>query len=289
MKTKKLLLSKIDAYFRLMRFDKPVGILLLLWPTWISLFFAAKGIPPINILVIFTLGVIVMRSAGCVINDYADKDFDKHVQRTKDRPITSNRVSPREALILFAVLLFTAFILVLQTNKETILLSFVGVALAIIYPFSKRYTHFPQVVLGATFAWCIPMSYSVLGITVDMVAYILYFATVVWSTIYDTMYAMVDRDDDIKLGIKSTAIYFGKRDIAFIVGMQIVFLLSFISIGIIISANMYYYLGVFAAFSSILNQQTMLLTRRKENYFKAFLNNNLTGISLLIGVVLNYI
>src|SRR5690606_3910992 len=201
-------LDRADPYLRLCRLDRPIGLLLLLWPTWWGLWAAAEGFPPVATLVIFTLGVILMRSAGCVINDYADRRLDPQVERTRNRPIASGEVAPKNALLLFVSLLAVAFVLVLFTNALTVKLAFVGAALAATYPFLKRYTHLPQIYLGMAFGWSIPMAFAAIQGEVPRLAWLLFIANILWSTAYDTLYAMVDRDDDLKAGAKSTAILF---------------------------------------------------------------------------------
>lgn len=207
-------------YAQLTRLNRPIGNFLLLWPMLWGLWIAAKGLPDLKVLVVFVLGVLIMRAAGCVINDYADRDFDGHVKRTTHRPMANGRVSEREALTLFVVLCLVAFGLVLLMNPLTIALSLVAVALAATYPFMKRYTHFPQVHLGAAFGWAIPMAFAAQTGAVAPVAWLLFLSAVLWATIYDTQYAMVDRDDDLKIGVKSTAVLFGQADRAIIGVLQ---------------------------------------------------------------------
>ena len=221
----------MNAYFRLMRFDKPIGIYLLLWPTYWALFLSAEGWPKTELLIIFTLGVIVMRAAGCVINDYADREIDKHVERTRNRPITSGEVNSKAALILFVGLALIAFVLVLFTNKLTIQLSFVAIAIASLYPFTKRWTNLPQLILGLAFAMSVPMAFSAQTGTVNVSVGWIFLATVLWTLIYDTLYAMADREEDIKIGVKSTAILFAKYDQIFITLLQILLMIVFIKIG----------------------------------------------------------
>src|ERR1700754_162188 len=223
--------EKIHAYLVLTRMDRPIGALLLLWPTWWALWLAAKDFPPIGSLVIFPLGVFAMRSAGCAINDYADRKLDPLVARTAGRPIASGRVTPREALYVFAGLLVFSFLLVLLTNRLTILLSFGGAALAAIYPFCKRYTNLPQVVLGAAFGWSIPMAFAAVTNSVPPVAWLLFIGNILWSVIYDTEYAMVDREEDIKAGAKSTAILFADADLVIIGVLMGTFLLTMLLVG----------------------------------------------------------
>ena len=213
--------ERLIQYARLMRLDRPIGIYLLLWPTLWALWIAGEGSPDALVVFVFIAGVTLMRSAGCVINDYADRNFDPHVERTRNRPIAAGRIKPKEALALFAVLCLLAFGLVLLMNRLTILLSLVGVMLAATYPFMKRYTHLPQVYLGAAFGWAVPMAFAAQTGTVPKEAGLLFVATVLWATAYDTMYGMVDREDDVKIGVKSTAILFGDSDRVIIAIIQI--------------------------------------------------------------------
>src|SRR5579859_4413534 len=239
--------SKARDYLVLTRMDRPIGALLLLWPTWWALWLAASDFPPVKLLVIFTLGVFSMRAAGCAINDYADRKLDPQVARTAGRPIAAGRVSPREALIIFASLLVFSFVLVLFTNKLTIWLSFAGAALAAIYPFTKRYTHLPQVVLGAAFGWSIPMAFAAVMNTVPPVGWLLFIANIVWSVVYDTEYALVDRDEDIKAGAKSTAILFGDADLPILGILMATFLLAMLFVGQRASLGWPYWLGLVGA------------------------------------------
>jgi len=210
--TSHFIIERLQQYWLLARFDKPIGILILLWPTLWALWVASSGKPDMLVLVVLCLGVVLMRAAGCVINDYADRDFDPHVARTKQRPIAAGKVSPKEALIVFVVLCLLAFGLVLLLNLYTIMLSFVAAFLAASYPFMKRYTHLPQAYLGIAFGWAVPMAFSAQTNTIPTVGWIMYLAVVLWALVYDTMYAMVDKDDDLKIGVKSTAILFGDYD-----------------------------------------------------------------------------
>ncbi|HVX58035.1 MAG TPA: 4-hydroxybenzoate octaprenyltransferase, partial [Candidatus Saccharimonadales bacterium] len=223
--------EKAHDYLVLTRMDRPIGALLLLWPTWWALWLAAGDWPPLKPLVIFTLGVFAMRAAGCAINDFADRKLDPQVERTAGRPIASGRVTPREALVVFAVLLVFAFVLVLFTNALTIKLSFAGAALAAIYPFTKRWTYLPQVVLGAAFGWSIPMAFAAVSNTVPAVGWLLFIANILWSVVYDTEYAMVDRDDDLKVGAKSTAILFGDADLPILGILMATLLLAMLFVG----------------------------------------------------------
>jgi len=285
---RKVLATKIWQYALLIRFDKPIGTLLLLWPTLIALWIAAEGVPDTDVLIVFVLGVFLMRSAGCAINDYADRKIDAKVQRTKDRPLATGKVSGEEALIVFMALSFSAFFLVLFMNKLTIFLSVGGVILAVSYPFMKRYHYLPQVHLGAAFGWAVPMAYAAQANELTQVTWLLFFATVLWATAYDTMYAMVDRDDDIKIGVKSTAILFGNADKAIIGIIQCVLILDLIFIGRILELSGLYYLGIFIASGFALYQQYLIKDRDKAACFSAFLNNNWFGLFLFIGVFLEY-
>ena len=281
-------MNKLADYLRLMRVDKPIGILLLLWPTLWALWIAAAGLPDLKVLAVFVAGVFLMRSAGCVINDYADRDIDGHVQRTRNRPIVAGRVSPREALILFAVLCATAFALVLLMNRLTIQLSLVGGLLAASYPFTKRYTHLPQVYLGAAFGWAIPMAFAAQTGGVPPVAWILFSATVLWATAYDTMYAMVDREDDLKIGVKSTAILFGEYDRVITAILQMAVLGLLMWAGVVAGLGDIYQWSVIVAAGLALYQQWLILDREPARCFRAFLNNNGFGMVIFIGVMLDY-
>jgi len=275
-------------YVRLMRLDRPIGTLLLLWPTLWALWLAAEGVPDGLVLTVFVLGVFLMRSAGCVINDYADRDIDPHVARTRDRPIATGQVSPREALVLFVVLCAMAFGLVLLMNTLTVLLSLAGVALAGLYPFMKRYTYLPQVVLGAAFGWGIPMAFAAQTGTVPQLAWLVFVANVLWSTAYDTMYAMADRDDDLRVGVKSTAILFGDLDRAIIAGIQAVVLFALVLLGERAELHLPYYLGLAAAAALVGHQQHLIRGRERLRCLQAFLNNNWFGAAVFAGLALDY-
>jgi len=281
--------QQLPDYARLMRLDKPIGILLLLWPTLWALWVAAEGLPSLSNLIIFVLGVILMRSAGCVINDYADRDFDLHVRRTKDRPLTSGRVTTKEALSLFIVLVLTSFILVLFTNTETIYMSFGGVFLAALYPFMKRFTYFPQVFLGAAFGWAVPMAFTAETGTVSESTWLLYVATLLWTIAYDTQYAMVDREDDLKVGIKSTAILFGEMDNIAIISLQALALVTLLLAANQLSAGIFFYLGIIVAGGLFAYQYTLTQHRNTEMCFKAFLNNHWVGASVFLGILVDYL
>jgi 4-hydroxybenzoate polyprenyltransferase len=281
--------DRIYEYYLLMRIDKPIGIFLLLWPTLWALWIASEGKPDGLVLFVFVMGVFLMRSAGCVINDYADREFDPHVERTKQRPIAAGRVSPREALILFACLCLLAFGLVLFMNSLTIMLSFVGALLAAIYPFMKRHTYLPQVFLGLAFGWSVPMAWAAQTGEVDRIAWLLLTATVVWATAYDTMYAMVDRRDDLKVGVKSTAILFGEADRLIIGVLQVTILLILLIIAIQLGLGVFFYLGLLAASGLAVYQQYLIRHREEPACFRAFLNNNWFGAVIFAGLLLNYI
>jgi len=278
-----------DAYKALMRTDKPIGTLLLLWPTYWALWLASSGVPELDILFIFTAGVFVMRSAGCVINDFADRKVDGLVKRTHMRPLASDKATPTEAIQLFALLILIAFILVLFLNWQTVVLSFGALALAFCYPFMKRYTHLPQVVLGAAFSWSIPMAYmAVLG-DVPEEAWWLYFANLVWTVAYDTMYGMVDRDDDLKIGVKSTAILFGRFDKAAVLLLQVAFLLTLVFIGFNRNLPWPFDIGVLLSAFLLAHQQAKIKHRDRDACFWAFLNNNYVGLFVFMGIAASFI
>ena len=281
--------ERLHQYYLLMRMDKPIGTYLLIWPTFWALWIAAEGLPPLPILIIFSLGVFVMRSAGCVINDYADRNIDSAVERTKHRPITSGKVSPNEALKLFFVAILLAFILVLFLNVYTIALSLIALLLAAVYPFMKRYTHYPQIVLGMAFSWSIPMGFAAQLNTIPYIAWLLYVVTIFWIVVYDTMYAMVDREEDLKIGVKSTAIIFAENDKIILALLQTLFLAGMAFIAYTLKAGIYFYLGILAALILSLYQQYLIRHREKKACFTAFLNNNWLGMAIFIGIVLNYL
>jgi len=268
--------------------DRPIGTYLLLWPTFWALWIAARGIPPLSILIIFSLGVFVMRSAGCVINDYADRKIDLQIERTKNRPIASGKVSPAEALKLFAAGVTIAFILVLFLNTYTIILSFAALILASIYPFMKRYTHYPQIVLGMAFSWAIPMGFAAQLNYIPNIAWLLYVTTILWIVAYDTMYAMADREEDLKIGVKSTAILFADKDKIILAVLQILFLAGMIWIAYLLQAGVYFYLGIICASIFSIYQQYLIRHREKKACFEAFLNNNWLGMVIFIGIFLDY-
>ncbi|HEQ1860079.1 TPA: 4-hydroxybenzoate octaprenyltransferase [Providencia alcalifaciens] len=281
-------LSKWHAYSRLMRIDRPIGSLLLLWPTYWALWIAAQGTPSLHILIVFTAGVFLMRAAGCVINDFADRNFDGHVERTKHRPLPSGDVTEKEAKILFATLVGLSFLLVLSLNTMTIWLSVAGLALAWIYPFVKRVSHLPQVVLGAAFGWSIPMGFSAVSESLPLVCWLLFLVNIIWSVIYDTQYAMVDRNDDLKIGVKSTAILFGQYDKLIIGLLQIIMVGLLVVIGVLANLGMVYYGSLVLAAALFVYQQQLMVNRERAPCFKAFMNNNYVGFILFIGMVISY-
>ncbi|MCW8831222.1 MAG: 4-hydroxybenzoate octaprenyltransferase [Gammaproteobacteria bacterium] len=283
-----MLFDRLKQYALLIRLDKPIGILLLLWPTLMALWIAAGGWPDTNVLLVFVTGVFLMRSAGCAINDYADRDIDCNVTRTKDRPLTSGRISVKETLIIFAVLCLAAFGLVLLMNPLTIVMSLGGLVLAASYPFMKRHHYLPQVHLGAAFGWAVPMAYTAQTNELSPIAWLLFIATVLWTTAYDTMYAMVDREDDLKIGVKSTAILFEDADKLIIGIIQGILILCLIMIGQNAGLGIYYYTGVLLATGLAIWQQHLIRDRQPAQCLKAFVNNNWFGLVLFAGIFLDY-
>lgn len=281
-------LDRFKQYWLLARFDKPIGILILLWPALWALWVASDGQPDGLVLTVICLGVVLMRAAGCVINDYADRNFDPHVERTKQRPIAAGKVTPKEALIVFVLLCLCAFGLVLLLNIYTILLSFVAAFLAASYPFMKRYTQLPQAYLGIAFGWAVPMSFSAQTNSIPPVAWVMYLAVVLWALVYDTMYAMVDKDDDIKIGVKSTAILFGAYDRHIMAGLQLVIIGLLLAVGQMAQSGWPYYCGVLIAAGLSIYQQKLIFHREKALCFKAFLNNNWFGLAVFLGLLVDY-
>ena len=277
------------AYVQLARIDKPIGTLLLLWPTLWALWLAADGLPDLWTLLVFVVGVFLMRSAGCVINDYADRNFDGHVKRTAGRPLPMGKVKPREVLALFAVLALISFALVLTMNPLTIGLSFAALLLAVCYPFMKRYIPIPQLVLGMAFSWSIPMAYAAQANALPVVAWLVFLANLLWTIAYDTQYAMVDRDDDLKLGLKSSAILFGRHDKRIIGALQLLTLLILLLVGQLSELGSSYYWSLLAAATLFVYQQRLIRERQREACFQAFLNNNYVGALVFAGVVINYL
>jgi len=283
-----ILSHRFFAYWQLMRLDKPIGTFLLLWPTLWSLWIAGEGQPNWNVVLIFIAGTFVMRAAGCVINDYADRGFDGGVKRTRGRPIVTGRVSPQGAIALFVFLAIIAFGLVLLTNPLTIQLSFGGIALAFCYPFMKRHTYLPQVVLGAAFSWGIVMAYTAQTGTLNPTIWLLYIANLLWTVAYDTFYAMVDRDDDLKIGVKSSAILFGSNDRIITAILQALTLAALMLIGNKFDLGLYYLGGLLLAACLFVYQQWLIRDRQREKCFKAFLNNNYVGLVIFAGLALDY-
>lgn len=281
--------QKWDVYSRLTRIDRPIGTLLLMWPCLMALMLAAGGMPDFKVLIIFIIGVVIMRACGCIINDYADRDLDSFVERTKSRPLASGEISTKEALILFIILGLSAFGLVLLLNGLVVKLSVVGIILTIIYPFTKRITNMPQMFLGVVWSWSIPMAYAAQTGEVPIEAWWLFAANWFWTVAYDTMYAMVDRDDDLKVGIKSTAILFGKYDRQIIGLFQLAALACFIAAGWSADRGLLYGLGLltFVGFSTY--QQMLIFDRERAPCFKAFLNNNWAGLALFVGLGADYL
>lgn len=284
-----VLKEKLNIYLRLARMDRPIGTLLLLWPCLMALILAAGGMPDLKVLVIFIVGVVVMRACGCIINDYADRDLDSHVERTKSRPIASGEVSSKEALLLFGGMGLCAFALVLMLNPLVVQLSVVGIILTIIYPFTKRFTNMPQMFLGIVWSWSIPMAYAAQTGSVPAEAWWLFAANWCWTVAYDTMYAMVDREDDLKVGIKSTAILFGKYDRQIIGLFQLAALACFITAGWAADRGLVYGLGIITFIGFSLYQQRLIFARERAPCFKAFLNNNWAGLVLFITLGADYL
>jgi len=282
-------LTKSDALLQLIRFDRPIGTLLLLWPTLWALWLAAEGVPDIKLLAIFLLGTFLMRSAGCIVNDLADRHLDGAVARTRERPLVTGAVSPREARFLFVVIMLMAFALVLMTNALTIELSLVAVLLASTYPFMKRYTHLPQVVLGAAFSWGIPMAFAAQRGTLPAALWLLYLGNLSWTVAYDTAYAMVDRDDDLKVGIKSSAILFGRHDRLVIGLLQLTCLLCLYLAGSAFGLGLYYNLSLLVAAGLFAYHQRLLRDRQPDDCFRVFRHNNWVGMVIFAGVALNYL
>ena len=282
------IVERLEQYTYLIRLDKPIGTLLLLWPTLWALWIAARGMPDSLVLVVFLTGVFLMRSAGCAINDFADRKFDPHVERTKTRPLAAGKISTAEALSVFAILSLSAFMLVLMMNELTIYMSFVGIALAASYPFMKRYHYMPQVHLRAAFGWAAPMAFTAQANDITPVTWLLFMATILWATAYDTMYAMADIKDDLKIGLKSTAILFGEADKLIIAILQALLILNLIFIGQQSELGLYYYLSLFMGTGFMIYQQYLIKDRKPEDCFKAFLNNNWFGLIIFLGIFIDY-
>lgn len=277
--------SNWNAYWRLMRLDKPIGMLLLLWPTWWALLLAGAGSPSLKNGLIFTSGVVLMRAAGCAMNDIADRNFDPHVERTRLRPLASGELGLGQALGVFLVLMGLAFLLVLQTNMPTIKLAFIGAALASTYPFFKRFTHLPQIVLGLAFGWGIPMAFAAEKMEVPWQAWLLLGVNILWSVIYDTLYAMVDRDDDLAVGVKSTAILFGRFDLLLIGILMGLMIVSLAGLGWFLGLLWPWYLGVSFVLILFARQLWNVRKRDRKACFHAFLNNNWVGLVIFLGLL----
>lgn len=284
-----MLLERFKNYGRLIRFERPIGTLLLLWPTYWALWIAAQGFPGWKLLIIFSLGTFLMRSAGCAINDIADRRVDGHVERTKLRPLATGVISVKEALAVFGCLVFVAFILVLQLNNLTILFSGVAVLLAATYPFMKRYHHWPQVYLGLAFAWGIPMAFTAINNQAPpLVAWLLLATNVAWTTAYDTMYAMCDREDDLKIGVKSTAIIFDKHDRLIVGCLQLATLVLLAWVAYLAQLGLWFWLSLIIAAGFFVYQQYLIRDRDRWLSLRAFLNNNWVGLVVFIGIALSY-
>jgi 4-hydroxybenzoate polyprenyltransferase len=280
--------ERLAAYAALVRLQRPIGIFLLMWPALWALWLAGEGNPPLGIVLIFVAGVVLMRSAGCAINDFADRGFDGHVARTRGRPLATGRVSPGEALGVFAVLSIAAFALVLLLNRQTVALSVVALGLVVVYPFMKRFTHVPQLFLGAAFGWAVPMAFMAVTGAVPPLAWVLFGTTLLWALVYDTQYAMVDREDDLTVGIKSTAILFGRFDLWVIAGLQPVMLVLLAYVGWQAGRGAIYYGGLATAAAMAVYQQYLIRDRLPASCFHAFLNNNYYGMAVFVGLVLDY-
>lgn len=281
--------TTLIACMHLMRLDRPIGILLLLWPTLTALLIAGQGQPDWQLVLIFSLGVVVMRSAGCVINDFADRNVDGLVERTRQRPLATGALSVKQALICFCILLILAFLLVVQLDWLTIQLSLVALLLAVIYPFMKRYTHLPQIVLGMAFGWAIPMAFAAQTGSVPAVAWLLFLANILWTTVYDTFYAMADRQDDLKVGVKSTAILFGDDDLTILKILQMSFLSVMLLVGLHLEMSLIFYLGLVIALLLFVYQQWIAADRQPAQCILAFLNNNWVGAVIFAALVAHYL
>ncbi|MBY8138559.1 4-hydroxybenzoate octaprenyltransferase [Vibrio fluvialis] len=284
-----MIAAKARAYWQLTRMDRPIGSLLLLWPTIWALILAARGMPDLKVLAVFVIGVFAMRSAGCVINDFADRKVDGHVKRTAQRPLPAGKVTAREAFTLFLVLSLLSFLLVLTMNPLTIKLSFAGLVLAFIYPFMKRYTHLPQFFLGLAFSWSIPMAWAAQAGELPLVAWYLFVINVLWTVAYDTQYAMVDRDDDLLIGVKSTAILFGRFDKLIIGVLQLLTVAMLIALGYSYQLGASYYWGLLAASGLFVYQQHLIRHRERMPCFQAFLNNNYVGMVIAVGLFISFL
>lgn len=280
--------EKFKAYLKLMRLDKPIGFYLLLWPTLWALWLASDGKPAFYFVLIFIAGVFVMRSAGCIINDMADRNIDGFVERTAKRPLATKKVSLKEAFIILFILLSMALGLVLLLNRLTLELALIGLFITFIYPFLKRITHLPQVGLGVAFSWGIPCSFAAITGELSFKAWVLFFPALLWPIIYDTLYAMADKKDDLKIGVKSTAILFAEKDKRILVGLQLLFIGLLINVGFYFQLNHWFYLSLLIGAMLFIYQQILIKDRIPAACFKAFLNNQWVGLSIFIGILLNY-
>lgn len=278
----------LKHYIAITRLNRPIGILLLLWPALWALWFAGQGAPEIKNIVVFIVGAILMRSAGCIINDFADQNFDGNVARTKHRPLVTKVISRKEALSIFFILILVAFTLTFFLNRLTLELAFMALFLAVLYPFTKRITYWPQLFLGLAYGFAIPMAFAAEQQTIPIFAWFLYAIVILWSMIYDTMYAMVDRDDDLKIGVKSMAILFGKYDRQWLLFLQIMMISMLVMVGIWQQLTIFYYLSLIAATGCFIYQQALIREYDKTACFKAFLNNNYVGMMIFIGIFLSY-
>ena len=282
------IVSQLRNYGKLMRVDKPIGVWLLLWPTLWALWIAGEGSPDQGLFVVFVLGVFIMRSAGCVLNDFADRKIDPYVERTRSRPLATGAVAPLEALALFGALSLVAIGLASMLNKQAQLLAVVGAVLTVVYPFIKRYLSIPQFVLGAAFGWAIPMAFAAQTGDTPELAWLMFGIAVVWAVIYDTFYAMVDREDDVKIGVKSTAVLFGEVDLFVIAGLQVLMLLGLVFVGFRAALGLWYYLSVVVAAGMMAWHLWLARDRQPAGCFEAFLKNHLIGLVIFIGIVLHY-
>lgn len=282
------LLKQLRSYALLMRLDKPIGIWLLLWPTLWALWLAGDGHPDPGLFVVFTLGVIVMRSAGCVLNDFADRKIDPYVERTRDRPIASGAVAPSEALLLFVALSLIAIGLATMLNRQAQLLAAVAAFLTVIYPFIKRFISIPQFFLGAAFGWAVPMAFAAQNGQTSQLAWLLFGIALIWAVIYDTFYAMVDRPDDLRVGVKSTAIMFGELDLFIIGGLQVLMLIALTMVGTMAELGFWYFGAIFVAAIFMAYHQWLARRRDAAGCFAAFRNNHYVGLVIFVGIILHY-
>lgn len=280
--------DRLQQYILLTRLNRPIGSLLLLWPTLWALWIAAEGIPSLHLFIVFVLGTFLARSAGCVMNDFADRNFDRYVDRTRSRPLSTGEVSSKEALMVALALLTVAFLLVLTTNRLTVLLSFIAIPLAIIYPYMKRFTYLPQFFLGLAFSWGIPMAFAAQTGDVPRIVWLIFIANLLWTVVFDTIYAMVDREYDLQLGMKSTAILFDDADRMIIGIIQCMVLIVLTIIGNQLELGWLYYISLFVAAGFSVYQQYLIRDRNPEKCFQAFLNNNWFGATVFIGIALSY-